>query len=117
MKYAILIYRDEAKFAALSEAEVQEMRGAYVSYVQALRDVGAYVAGEPLEPTSTGATVQIRDGKQTVQDGPYAELKEQLAGFILIDVADFDKAVEWSARCPGASFGTLEVRPVMPMDH
>lgn len=117
MKYAILIYRDEAKFAALTPAEVQEMRGAYVSYVQALREVGAYLGGEPLEATSTGATVQVRDGRRTVQDGPYAELKEQLAGFILIDVADFDQALEWTARCPGAAFGTLEVRPVMPMDH
>ena len=80
-----------------------------------MRERGAYVASNRLAPTSAASTVRVRDGEEVVTDGPFAETKEQLGGYYLIDVADLDAALAWAARCPGASHGVVEVRPVWAM--
>jgi hypothetical protein len=114
MHYMLLIYRDEAKMTRATPAQMAETTGAYVAYAEALRDSGALVAGDRLDLTSTATTVRIADGKTQVLDGPYAETKEQLGGFFIVDVPDLDAALAWAARCPGARIGTMEVRPIMP---
>jgi hypothetical protein len=112
MKYMLLIYADEAAMQRRSEQAMAECMGAYLAYTKALRDSGAFIAGSPLEPTTSATTVRISDGRTQVLNGPYAETKEQLGGYYIIDVADLDAALAWAARCPGAQQGVLEVRPV-----
>ena len=80
-----------------------------------MKKAGVYVGGDRLRPTSSATTVRVADGKTQVLDGPYAETKEQLGGYYMIDVPDLDAALSWAARCPGASHGTIEVRPIWPM--
>jgi len=87
--------------------------GAYMAYTQALKDAGAFVAGDPLQPSTTATTVRLRNDTRQVLDGPYADTKEQLGGYYLVEVKDLDEAVAWAARCPGATHGVMEVRPVM----
>jgi hypothetical protein len=86
--------------------------GAWRAYHQALVEAGVYVTADALESPETGITVRLRDGKRHVQDGPYAETKEQLAGFIILELPSIDAALDWAARCPGASIGAVEVRPL-----
>jgi hypothetical protein len=117
MQVMLLIYSNEAAWAALPEAEKGAAFGAYMAYSAALKEAGAMVAGDPLLPSATAHTVRLRDGAPQVLDGPYAETKEQLAGYYLIEVADMQEALRWAARCPGASHGIMEVRPIMPMPH
>jgi hypothetical protein len=116
MNYMLLLYGDEKKWAQMSAEESAREYGAYMAYTQALREAGVYVTGAPLQPTSTATTVRVSDGKSAVLDGPYADTKEQLGGYYLIDVPDLDAALTWAARCPAASSGTIEVRPVMPIE-
>ena len=114
MQYMLLIHTDEADMArAAATGQMPAMMGAYRAYTEAMKAAGVMVAGDALQPTSTATTVRVRDGKTQVLDGPYAEAKEQLAGYYLIDVPDLDSALTWAARCPGAGGGTMEVRPVM----
>ena len=115
MKYILLIYQNEAARQSASEQQLKETMGAYGAYTKAMIDSGAYVAGDPLRPSSTATTVRIADGRCKVLNGPYAETKEQLGGYYIIDVPDLDAALTWAARCPGAQTGVLEVRPIMPM--
>lgn len=115
MKYMLLIYRNEADMLAASKAQVEQMTGAYIAYTEAMRKAGVIVGGERLQPVSAATTVRVADGKTKVLDGPYAETKEQLGGYYLIDVPDLDAALSWAARCPGASHGTIEVRPLWVM--
>ena len=115
MKYMILIQVDEQAYAALSQALIGERHGAYMAYTKALRDAGIMVDGARLQPVKTGATIRVRDGRRQVQDGPMAETKEQLGGYYVIDVPSTEAALDWAARCPGASFGTVELRPFAPM--
>ncbi|HET6238812.1 MAG TPA: YciI family protein [Acetobacteraceae bacterium] len=117
MQYMLLIYRDEAAMGRASPAQMSEIMGAYMAYATALRDSGVFVAGDRLDLASTATTVRITDGKTQVLDGPYAETKEQLGGFVIIDVPDLDAALSWAARCPGARIGTMEVRPIPPMTY
>jgi hypothetical protein len=112
MQYMLLIYRSETALQAASERQKSEMMGAYAAYTNAMKESGAYVAGAPLQPTSTATTVRVENGRSKVLNGPYAETKEQLGGYYLIDVPDLDAALTWAARCPGAQVGSLEVRPV-----
>jgi hypothetical protein len=116
VKYAILIY-DENTAHPSSEppdpAVWGEVMAEYDAYSQALTDAGVNLGGEALQPHPTATTVRIRDGKTVTTDGPFAETKEGLGGFYLIDVADLDAALEWAARCPGARYGSIEVRPVV----
>jgi hypothetical protein len=115
MEYLLMVYSEEQAMAALPAAQVQEMVGAYMAYTQALRDAGVLRGSNRLRPTSTATSVRVADGRRQVVDGPFAETKEQLAGYYLIDVPDLDAALDWAARCPGAQCGTIEVRPIWSM--
>ncbi|MDB5308986.1 MAG: dgpfaetke family protein [Gemmataceae bacterium] len=113
MQFAILIYETESDFATRKDpARHDEYMGAYTAYGKALREAGLYVVGSALQPPETGATVRLRGGERRVQDGPYADTKEQLGGFILIEAPDLETALDWAARCPAAARGSVEVRAV-----
>lgn len=92
-----------------------EMMGAYNAYTQALQQAGVLVGGERLQPVAAATTVRVKSGKTEVLNGPYAETREQLGGYYTIEAPDLDAALGWAARCPGASHGTVEVRPVWAM--
>ncbi len=113
MKYLLLIYENEQAWAGLSEAEAGAIIGEYTRFTEDLRVAGKLLGGEPLEPTSTASTVRVRDGKASVTDGPFAETKEQLGGFYLVEASDLDDALAIAGRIPGARSGSVEVRPVM----
>lgn len=115
MQYMLMIYGDESAMDTASEAEKGQMFAAYGAYTEALRKSGAYVEGNPLQGTATASTVRVRDGKSRVLNGPYAESREQLGGYYVIEAKDLDAAIGWAARCPGAAHGTMEVRPIMAM--
>lgn len=115
MQYMLLIYNNEAGMRTAPEGAIKQMSAAYESYTKALMSAGVLKAGDRLRPTSDATTVRVADGKSQVLDGPYADTKEQLAGYYLIDVPDLDAALSWAAKCPGAAIGALEVRPVWPM--
>jgi hypothetical protein len=115
MQYLLMIYGDESRWSGMSETDAKAMNQAFGAYTEALKAAGVHVGGERLKPTATATTVRIRDGKNQVLNGPYAETKEQLGGYYMIDVKDLDEAIAWAARCPGATYGSLEVRPVWPL--
>jgi hypothetical protein len=116
MKYMLLIYVDEVKGAQVAkEVGVAQMSAPYIAYTEALQKAGVILGGDRLQPTTTATTVRLSDGKTQVLNGPYAETKEQLAGYYMIDVPDLDAALSWAARCPGASHGMVEVRPLWSM--
>ena len=113
MKYLLMIYYDEAAEARKAPAEFEREMQAYGAFTQQVRDRKAFVGGEPLHPTSTATTVRVRDGKIVTTDVPFAETKEQLGGYYLLDCANLDEAIEWAAKIPHAAEGSIEVRPVM----
>jgi hypothetical protein len=115
MQYILLIYGNEAAMQSATESQVAQMVAAYGAYSEALKKAGVIVGGERLKPVSSATTVRVTGGKTEVLNGPYAETKEQLGGYYLIDVPDLDAALSWAARCPGASAGTIEVRPIWAM--
>jgi len=116
MKYMLLIYVDEVKGAQVAkEVGAAQMSAPYMDYTEALKKAGVILGGDRLQPTTTATTVKVSDGKTKVLNGPYAETKEQLAGYYMIDVPDLDAALSWAARCPGAAHGTVEVRPLWNM--
>ena len=116
MKYMLLIYVDEVKGATYAkEVGVAQMSAPYIAYTEALKQAGVILGGDRLQPTSTATTVKVADGKTQVLNGPYAETREQLGGYYMIDVPDLDAALAWAARCPGAAHGTIEVRPLWAM--
>jgi len=115
MKYLLLIYANEASLLNRPKSALEEVHVAYGAYTEAMTKAGVIVGGERLRPTASASTVRVADGKTKVLDGPYAETKEQLGGYYMIDVPDLDAAISWASRCPGASHGTIEVRPVWPM--
>jgi hypothetical protein len=118
MQYALLIYETDADFARRDqEHENAPYVGAWRAYHRAVVEAGIYVGGTPLEVPETATTVRQRDGKRYVQDGPYASSKEQLGGFMLLELPTLDAALEWAARCPAASYGLVEVRPLAPEMH
>jgi hypothetical protein len=111
MKYLCTIYGDESQMAAATPEQMNEMLAAYGAFGQEAGDV--ILGGEGLQPTSTATTVRVRDGERMLTDGPFAETKEQLGGFYLLECNSLDEAIEWAAKIPGAQFGSVEVRPVM----
>jgi len=115
MQYLLMIYGNEAGMQAASKDQVTQMSAAYMAYTEAMKQAGVIRGGERLRPTSEATTVRVKNGKTEVLDGPYADTKEQLGGFFTIDVPDLDAALAWAAKCPGASMGTMEVRPIWPM--
>ena len=115
MKYLLMIYGNEQAMMAASKEASGQMLAAFGAYTEAVKKAGIYVGSNRLRPTNSASTVRVADGKTQVLDGPYAETKEQLGGYYLIEAPDLDAAISWAARCPGASFGTIEVRPVWTM--
>jgi len=113
MKYVLLIYDDEKMWATMGEGERQKMFGEYGQFTQDVRASGQYQAGAPLQPTSKATSVKVRNGKRIVTDGPFAETREQLGGFYVVEAADLDEAIGIAARVPSVRIGTIEVRPVM----
>ncbi|MEU9298834.1 YciI family protein [Streptomyces sp. NPDC048266] len=111
MDYVVLIYRDESKDG---EVDWDQLGKDYADYVSAAVQAGVMRGGQKLQPSATATTVAVREGERMVTDGPFAEAREQLGGFFVLECADLDEALEWGARCPGAIHGTVEVRPVMP---
>ena len=114
MQFALLIYESGEAFAARKGDQTNNYTGAWRAYHKALVESGIFVGGDPLEVPETGTTIIIKDGKRGVQDGPYADTKEQLGGFTILEVPSLDAALEWAARCPAASYGAVEVRPLAP---
>jgi len=114
MQYMLLIYGSEAN--KLSPAEQGQLMNEYMSFTQDIVKAGKFKAGDPLEPTSTATTVQVRNGKTVTTDGPFAETKEQLGGYYMVEAKDLDEAVSIAARIPTAKFGSIEVRPVRKMN-
>jgi hypothetical protein len=115
MQYILLLHANEAGFAKMTPAEQQQGLASYMAYSEALTKAGAIKGSNRLQPVTTATTVRVVDGKTQVLDGPYADSKEQLGGYYLIDVSDLDAALSWAARCPGASHGAVEVRPIWSM--
>ncbi|MBC8121245.1 MAG: YciI family protein [Gemmatimonadaceae bacterium] len=116
MQYMIMTYEDQAAFDARTDAQAsQSYWGSWAAYTQTLKESGVMVGGSGLQPPHAGTTVRFRDGQRHIQDGPYAETKEQLGGYFLIEVSDLDTALDWAVRCPAAAAGVVEVRPVLVM--
>jgi hypothetical protein len=113
MQYMCLIYDDENTWDNLPEDERDAVFADYGSFTEAIKGSGNYVAGDALQPTSTATTVRIRDGKTMITDGPFAETKEQLGGYYLVEAKDVDEALKIAERIPSARYGSIEVRPVV----
>jgi hypothetical protein len=114
MQFALLIYESPEAFASRKSDGTDPYTGAWRAYHKALVESGVFVGGDPLEVPETGTTIRIREGKRGVQDGPYADTKEQLGGFTILELPSLDAALEWAARCPAASSGAVEVRLIAP---
>jgi hypothetical protein len=112
MQYALLIYETPADFARREASNDATHFGAWRAYYKAVVEAGVYAGVKPLDAPETATTVRRRDGKRIVQDGPFASSKEQLGGFMLLELPSLDAALEWAARCPAASYGAVEIRPV-----
>jgi len=115
MKYLVMIYASEAEEAKMTPADVGTILQAYGAYTGALTESGVLLGSNRLRPSTEATSVRVKGGKTEVLNGPYAETREQLGGYYLIDVPDLDAALSWAARCPSASYGTIEVRPIWTM--
>ena len=113
MKYMLLIYDDERVWERMSESERHQLFGEYMQYTEQIKASGQYCAGAPLQPVATATSVRVRDGQQLITDGPFAETREQLGGYYLVDAPNLDEAIALAGRIPSARLGTIEVRPVM----
>src|ERR1700750_541971 len=113
MKYLCLIYDDEKKLAAMSKDESEKFMGEYGAYTQSVKDSGHYLGGNPLQPVHTATSIRSRNGKVSTTDGPFAETKEQLGGYYLIEAKDLNEAISVASRIPSVKTGTIEVRPIM----
>jgi len=112
MKYLCLIYSDETQWPKLKQAEMETMMKEYGEFGTSIKASGHWIAGHRLEPTGTATTVRVRNGKLSSTDGPFAETKEQLGGFYMIEAKDLNDAIQVASRIPGAKHGSIEVRPV-----
>jgi len=112
MKYLCLIYSDESQWPKLPKSDGETMMAEYGEFTAGIKKSGHYVGGNRLQPTATASTVRIRNGKLSTTDGPFAETKEQLGGYYLIDARDLNEAIQVAAKIPGARFGSIEVRPI-----
>jgi len=113
MEYMILIYADEALYADMPEAELAAVMADYGRYAEEMEAAGVLRGGSELAPVHTATTVRLKGGKVVCSDGPFAETKEQLGGYMLIDCANLDEAIKWAARCPSAAHGSIELRPLV----
>jgi len=112
MKYLCLIYDEEKKLSARSKAESDAFTGEYFAFTEAIQKSGHYLGGEALQPVHTATTVRVRNGQVSTTDGPFAETKEQLGGFYLIDARDLNDAIQVASKIPSARLGSIEVRPI-----
>ena len=117
MRYMLLIYGDENAYSNMSEADQQAQLGKWFAYTEEMRNAGVSQQGDALQPTATATTVRDRDGEPLVMDGPFAETKEQLGGYYLIEAKDLNDAIQVAGKIPSAKTGTVEVRPVMVFDQ
>jgi len=115
VQYLCLIYEDEREWQKMPQAESEKVFGEYSAYTESIRKSGHYAGGNALQPTQTATTVRVRKGKIATTDGPFAETKEQLGGYYLVQARDLNEAIQLAARIPGARSGAIEVRPVMEM--
>lgn len=113
MKYLCLIYDEEKKRGAMSKSESEAIMGEYFAFTEAIQKSGHYLGGEALQPVQTATTVRVRNGKVSTTDGPFAETKEQLGGFYLINARDLNDAIQVASKIPSARLGSVEVRPIM----
>jgi hypothetical protein len=113
MQYLLLIYRNEAEQAKMDATAGQKMRAEYGTFTQSIIQSGNFKAGDALQPSTTATTVRVRDGKTLTTDGPFAETREQLGGYYLVEAKDLDAALAIAARIPGAQVGSIEVRPIL----
>ena len=114
MKYLLLIYETEKSMTGLSEAEQGKIFQEYMDYTSRIHKNGNYIAGEALQPIATATTVRVKNGKTLATDGPFAETREQLAGFYMVEAKDLDEAIALAAGIPASRTGSIEVRPIMP---
>jgi hypothetical protein len=108
----LMIYGDETAAQTAPKPVIEQMMAAYLAYTESMKKAGVWLGGDRLRPTSDGTSVRVQNGETKVVDGPYAETKEQLGGYYMIEAPDLDAALAWAARCPGAAHGTIEVRPL-----
>jgi hypothetical protein len=113
MKYLLLIYDEEKNFGKMSEAEMGKLMGEYRQFTEGIQASGHFIGGHQLQPTTSATAVRVRDGKRLVTDGPFAETREQLGGFYMIEAKDLDEAIGIAARIPSSKMGTVEVRPLV----
>ena len=116
MRYMMLIYSDETGMDNVTEAELAEVMAAYNAFGDEVREKAVFVSGEALHPTRTATTVRVRDGKTMTTDGPFAETKEAMGGFYILNCQNLDEALAYAAKIPGASVGSIEVRPIMEFE-
>ena len=116
MRYVCLIYEDEKVLENMPKEEADAFFGEYFGFTEDIKTSGKYIAGEALQPVTTATSLRMRNGKLSTTDGPFAETKEQLGGFYLIEARDLDEALALGAACPGAKFGSIEVRPIVDFD-
>ena len=112
MQYLLMIYSNEAEYAKLDAATSQKVMAEYGAFTQSIIQSGNFKAGDRLQPTATATTVRVKDGKVLTTDGPFAETREQLGGYYLVEAKDLDAALGIAARIPGARYGSIEVRPI-----
>jgi hypothetical protein len=115
MEYLLLIYSNEKAWDAMPKAELDAVYGEYMAFTEAIKKSGNYKGGNPLQPTPTATTVRVKGGKTLTTDGPFAETKEQLGGYYLVEAKDLDEAIALAARIPSARMGSIEVRPIQKM--
>ena len=117
MKYALVNYENPAAFDSRDGAGAAEYWDAWRAYTEAIRAAEISAGGEALQPPALATVVRLNNGVRHVQDGPYADTREQMGGFIILDVPTLDDALDWAAKCPAAAYGAVEVRPVLGMDE
>ncbi|WP_053203159.1 YciI family protein [Jiangella muralis] len=116
MQYLLLIYSEPATEAS-AQSQMDAEMAEWFAYDEAIRKSGVYVDGNALQPTATATTLRLKDGERVVTDGPFAETREVLGGYYLVDVPDLDTALDWAAKCPGARYGSMEIRPITVFDQ
>ena len=116
MQYLLMLYADEAAGAAIPPERMRGYMGQMTAYAEALKKAGAFVATQALTPTTKGCTIRLEDGELKVHDGPYAETREQFGGYFIIEASDMDAARQWAARCPAATWGSIEIRQIAVYD-
>ncbi len=113
MRYLCLIYDEESKLNTMAKAEADAYMGEYFAFTEGIKQSGHYIGGEALQPVQTATSVRVRNGKVSTTDGPFAETKEQLGGYYLINARDLNDAIQVASKIPSARIGTIEVRPIM----